>query len=69
MPRCTDLSNTQYALLALWTARQAKVEVDGLWEGKVKSGKKFWEEVRDLFTRQTKQGGWPYVPLSFPSSP
>ena len=51
MPQRTDLSNTQYALLALWTARQAKVEVDGLWEGKVKSGKKFWEEVRDLFTR------------------
>jgi hypothetical protein len=46
-----DNSNTQYALLALWVAKQSGIEIPA----------KFWEEVRDFYTRIREQdGGWSY---------
>jgi len=45
-----DNSNTQYAILALWVARQSGVD------------KALWEQVRDYFTRtQSKTGAWSYA--------
>jgi hypothetical protein len=47
-----DNSNTQYALLALWVAKQSGIDIDP----------KFWEEVRGFYTRiQKKDGGWSYA--------
>ena len=63
-----DASNTQYALLALWTAKQAKVDVDGMWAAESKSPKKLWEQVRDHYARrQTESGGWLYHNERFPT--
>jgi hypothetical protein len=58
-----DNSNTQYALLALWVARQSGVDVDALWATQSKDRRKFWEQVRDFYARtQSKAGGWGYTP-------
>lgn len=49
--RSSDASNSQYAMLALWYARQAGVPVE----------RKVWEEIRDYYTRsQNKDGSWIY---------
>jgi hypothetical protein len=48
-----DNSNTQYALLALWVAKQS---------GHVSIDKEFWEKVRDFYarTQHPDDWGWPY---------
>jgi hypothetical protein len=48
-----DNSNTQYALLTLWVAKQSGMDID----------KKFWEQVRDFYVRTQDQndGGWGYA--------
>jgi hypothetical protein len=47
-----DNSNTQFALLALWVAKQS---------GHVHINKEFWEQVRDYYGRtQQADGGWKY---------
>jgi hypothetical protein len=47
-----DNSNTQYALLALWVAKQSGMDIDV----------KFWEKVRDFYARtQREDGGWSYA--------
>jgi len=51
--RVSDASNTQYALLALWYARQAGVDVPH----------KVWESIHDHYRRtQSKDGSWIYSP-------
>jgi hypothetical protein len=67
-----DNSNTQYALLALWVAQQKKVDIQALWKArengvdkdkKFDFEKKFWEQVRDFYTRTLGvDGGWGYAP-------
>jgi hypothetical protein len=47
----SDASNSQYAMLALWYARQAGVPID----------RDVWEQIRDYYTRsQLGDGSWPY---------
>jgi hypothetical protein len=47
----SDGSNSQYAMLALWHARQAGIPID----------RKVWEEIRDYYTRtQNQDGYWIY---------
>ncbi|HYV39109.1 MAG TPA: DUF4159 domain-containing protein, partial [Gemmataceae bacterium] len=59
-----DNSNTQYALLALWAARNHRIgkddgQKDELWKDLI--GKEFWEQVRLFYTQtQTDNGGWGY---------
>lgn len=49
--RESDASNSQYAMLALWYARQAGVPID----------KSVWIEIRDYYTRtQRPDGAWMY---------
>jgi len=49
--RSSDASNSQYAMLALWYARQAGVAID----------RKVWEEIQDYYARtQNKDGSWIY---------
>lgn len=48
----SDASNSQYALLALWYARQHGVPIE----------RQVWEEIRDYYTRtQNKDGSWIYT--------
>jgi hypothetical protein len=50
-PTSTDGSNTQYALLALWSARQAGAGVPPI----------VWEEIRNMYlTTQRRDGSWKY---------
>ncbi len=47
----TDASNSQYAMLALWYARQAGVPID----------RKVWVEIQDYYARtQNADGSWTY---------
>jgi hypothetical protein len=47
----SDASNSQYAMLALWYARQAGVVID----------RKVWEEIHDYYQRSQRQdGSWTY---------
>ena len=56
--RETDASNSQYAMLALWYARQAGVPID----------RKVWEEIRDYYGRtQNENGFWVYSPFYGPA--
>lgn len=49
--RSSDASNSQYAMLALWYARQAGVGIK----------RKVWEEIRDYYARtQNTDGSWIY---------
>jgi hypothetical protein len=49
--RVSDASNSQYAMLALWYARQAGIPID----------RGVWEQIRDYYTRtQSRDGSWPY---------
>ncbi len=49
--RSQDGSNTQYALLGLWAAKQAGIAVD----------REVWESIRDMYLRtQFESGGWCY---------
>ncbi len=49
--QASDASNSQYAMLALWHARQAGAKIP----------RNVWEEIRDYYTRtQTKDGAWIY---------
>ena len=49
--KTSDASNSQYAMLALWYARQAGIPIE----------RKVWEEIRDYYTRtQNKDGSWIY---------
>lgn len=51
LSRDSDASNSQYAMLALWYARQAGIPID----------KSVWIEIRDYYTReQRKDGAWMY---------
>jgi hypothetical protein len=51
--RSTDASNSQYAMLALWYARQAGVPIDP----------EVWVGIRDYYTNtQSKDGFWIYSP-------
>jgi hypothetical protein len=48
-----DNSNTQYALLGLWTGRQAGATID----------EEVWRSIRDFYLRtQHPDGAWPYKP-------
>ena len=51
-PEFTDGSNTQYALLALWSARQAGVKIPPI----------VWEEIRSMYlsTQSKIDGTWRY---------
>jgi hypothetical protein len=47
----SDASNSQYAMLALWYARQAGIPIE----------REVWENIRDYYTRtQYKDGSWAY---------
>ncbi|MBM3992909.1 MAG: DUF4159 domain-containing protein [Planctomycetes bacterium] len=50
----TDASNSQYAMLALWHARQAGIEIP----------RDVWQSIHDLYrrTQDPKQGFWIYSP-------
>src|SRR5439155_267381 len=49
----TDASNSQYAMLALWYARQAGVEIP----------RDVWQSIHDLYrTTQQTDGSWIYSP-------
>lgn len=51
--RASDASNSQFAMLGLWYARQAGVPID----------RKVWEEIRDYYVRtQLANGAWVYSP-------
>lgn len=55
--RESDASNSQYAMLALWYARQAGVAIE----------RKVWEEIRAYYTEtQQQDGGWVYSPYYGP---
>lgn len=58
-PFTSDNSNTQFAMLGLWAARQAGVEVP----------EAAWKEIRDFYLRtQQKEGSWGYRPYVDPAS-
>jgi hypothetical protein len=68
-----DFSNTQYALLAIYTARSAEggtMIPEGFWDKVFEADKasgfswpQFWQDVQAMYTRsQTASGGWPYAP-------
>jgi hypothetical protein len=54
-----DASNSQYAMLALWYARQAGVKID----------REVWVGIRDYYTdTQSKDGSWMYSPYYGPAN-
>ncbi len=57
--RTSDASNSQYAMLALWYARQAGIAID----------RKVWQEIRNYYPQtQNADGGWVYSPYYGPAN-